>query len=342
MWFNPLRLKLISILTSNPIPISKLRYRSIWLPRSDLSQDNIFAPATPTNTKSALSIIRVNGPDASNLYKLMTCSTKTKPIKDLNDDIQIPNRTIKLRKVFCHQTFNILDPEAIVMNFPHSNLTSTFEFHLHGSKSIIKSVIESLSKLPKFRIAKPGEFTLRRFERSNELELNRLLGIKNLIDAETEEQRKMAIHQFESGQFSKIYQNLRKNLLDCMSLCEVILDFSEDGSIDDKLIWNQIRLKIEYLKSIIINHLKDSQRHEKVINGIRISLFGSPNVGKSTLLNWIGKEASIVSPYPGTTRDIVEVSIDFHGFPLILYDTAGLRETEDPVEDIGISRAQAK
>jgi len=126
-----------------------------------------------------------------------------------------------------------------------------------------------------------------------------------------------------------------------MALCEAVIDFSEDGSMDDEEIWNQVIAHLELFKSTIIGHLSHSKRREKISAGITVSLYGSPNVGKSTLLNHlVNREAAIVSPYPGTTRDIIQVSIDFHGFPILLSDTAGIRNSADPVEELGIARAK--
>ncbi|KAH9821821.1 P-loop containing nucleoside triphosphate hydrolase protein [Melampsora americana] len=323
--------------------------RWVWNTSSDPKTQNIFAAATPTHSKSALSIIRVDGPQASSLYYQMTSAIT--PIKHSNvspHPSTLPPRTAKLRRIVDPFTKETLDPEAIVIDFPHrsTSTSSTFEFHLHGSPAIIKSVIHSLSRLPNFRVAQPGEFTQRRYERSMiqhrpQFDLNQLLALKNLIDAETEEQRKLAIHQFD-GQFKQVYQSIRKTLLESMALCEAIIDFSEDGSIDDKSVWEEVSHKVKSLESIIQSHLNDSNRHEKVLNGIRLTLFGAPNVGKSTLLNWlVHREASIVSPHPGTTRDVIEISLDFHGFPIIVSDTAGLRDTQDPIEGIGIDRAKA-
>lgn len=162
----------------------------MWLGRS---AENIFGPATSVLAKSALSIVRVDGPDAATLFERMTRPTRANPRAKLTA------RTAALRRVVCPHSLETIDPEAIVIDFPHAgHPSSTFEFHLHGSKAVVKSVISALSTLDGFRLAQPGEFTRRRFERSRTgMDLNQLLGLKNLIDAETDEQRKLAIHQFD-------------------------------------------------------------------------------------------------------------------------------------------------
>lgn len=182
---------------------SHLCNRSIWISSSDPSKDTIFAAATPIHTKSALSIVRVDGPKAASLYHRMTRPTHATAGCMPSMSNTLPQaRLAKLRKIFCPHTQEILDPEAIVINFPHSpRSTSTLEFHLHGSQAIIKSVTSALSRLEGFRIARAGEFTQRRYERSQSggggMHINQILALKNLIDAETDEQRKLAIHQFD-------------------------------------------------------------------------------------------------------------------------------------------------
>lgn len=174
------------------------------------------------------------------------------------------------------------------------------------------------------------------------MDINKILGLKHLIDAESDQQRRWAISEFNSS-FDQSYQLMRNQLLRSMALCETIIDFSEDGSIDDRLVWNQAIDQILRFKSTVIDQLSRSERREKISNGIKLSLYGSPNVGKSTLMNYlVNRQAAIVSPYPGTTRDVIELPIDYHGFPIILSDTAGLRTTQDPVERLGIEKAKEK
>ncbi|KAI8444281.1 tRNA modification GTPase GTPBP3 [Phakopsora pachyrhizi] len=317
--------------------------------RSTIGSHTIYATATPIGIKSAIAIVRVEGPLALKTYQQLTTSTKSaEPLLEsstLNEDITPPpHGKAILRRVVCPETKETIDPEAIVLRFDHKqhSQTSTVEFHLHGSPAVVRALLSTLSRLDGLRPARAGEFTQRRFERIGGCERNidRLLGLKSLIDSETEEQRKYALRRFD-GNFKSTYQLLRNKLLNAMSLCEAIIDFSEDGQIEEQRVWQQVKVQVRELSETIMESLSELGRTEKVSNGIRISIFGKPNVGKSTFLNHlVDREASIVSPYPGTTRDIVEISMDFHGFPVIISDTAGIRTTSDPVEKIGVERAQ--
>ncbi|KAI9629261.1 hypothetical protein KEM48_011110 [Puccinia striiformis f. sp. tritici PST-130] len=269
-----------------------------------------------------IAIIRIDGPQAVEVYHSIT-----RPIR--------PTATQA-------QAQNVIDPEAVLLRFDHpKQAASNIEFHLHGSPAVAKALLSTLSKIDHLRLAQPGEFTRRRFDRAHgSMDINKILGLKHLIDAETEEQRRWAVSEFDS-KFDQTYQEMRRKLKSSMALCEAIIDFSEDGSIDDRETWKQVIDHLIDLQSTINDQLSHSQRREKISMGIKVSLYGSPNVGKSTLFNYlVNREAAIVSPYPGTTRDIIEVSIDYHGFPIILSDTAGLRSSTDPVEEIGIGRAK--
>ncbi|PLW20415.1 hypothetical protein PCANC_08343 [Puccinia coronata f. sp. avenae] len=311
------------------------RRRSLW---TASHADTIYGPATPAGAKAALAIVRVDGPQA-----LQLCHAITRPIQPPSPSPITPGR-VALRRVVCPFSQRVIDPETLLLRFDHPSPThpaSTIEFHLHGSPAVVKALLGTLSKLSYLRLAQPGEFTRRRFERAHgSMDINKVLGLKHLIDAETEEQRRWAVHEFDS-KFNQTYQEMRRKLKTSMALCEAIIDFSEDGSMDDREMWDQVIASVRDLKSTIEAHLSSSQRREKIATGIRVALYGSPNVGKSTLLNHlVNREAAIVSPYSGTTRDIIEVSIDYHGFPIILSDTAGLRSSTDPVEAIGIGRAK--
>ncbi|POW03320.1 hypothetical protein PSTT_11172, partial [Puccinia striiformis] len=325
--------------------------RSIWV---GSHSDTIYGPATPTGIKSALAIIRIDGPQAVEVYHSIT-----RPIRPTATQAQAqvclppPPGKVRLRKVVCPITQNVIDPEAVLLRFDHpKQAASTIEFHLHGSPAVAKALLSTLSKIDHLRLAQPGEFTRRRFDRAHgSMDINKILGLKHLIDAETEEQRRWAVSEFDS-KFDQTYQEMRRKLKSSMALCEAIIDFSEDAlALCDRIgILNLSSLSLSSqtvidhlidLQSTINDQLSHSQRREKISMGIKVSLYGSPNVGKSTLFNYlVNREAAIVSPYPGTTRDIIEVSIDYHGFPIILSDTAGLRSSTDPVEEIGIGRAK--
>lgn len=303
-----------------------------------LQLPTIFASASGKG-KSAIQILRISGDDALEVWRKMTKPARGQ--KATSKDPQ-PRRAI-LRKIVHPQTHEILD-EGLVLYFPsESSLTAqpTLELHLHGSPALMSLMLKLLPTLTKsFRIAEPGEFTRLAFE-AGKMDLTEVEGIRDLVDADTEAQRKLAARQ-ASGQMRHAYDSMRATAIEGMALIEALIDFGEDEGISDG-VFEQAREKATSLRDQISRHLDDGRRGEIIRSGIHLAIVGPPNSGKSSFLNWLAqREAAIVTAIPGTTRDVVELSLDFHGFPILVADTAGLRSTKDQVEAIGIERALAK
>lgn len=213
------------------------------------------------------------------------------------------------------------------------------EYHVHGGQAIIKSCLEALSTIDNdLRIAEKGEFSRRAFE-NNKMDLTEVEGLNDLINAQTEFQRLQAFGQM-SGRLGKLYSNWREILIECLAHIEATIDFGDDAELDEKQLLSGITEKVKLLEQQMNEHLNDKQRGQKLRDGIRVAIVGAPNAGKSSLLNILAdRPAAIVSSIPGTTRDIIEVSMDLGGYPVTLADTAGIRESSDEIEQEGIRRA---
>lgn len=211
------------------------------------------------------------------------------------------------------------------------------ELHVHSGKAIIASIMRVLSQIPGCRMAERGEFTRRAFD-AGRMDLTQVEGLRDLIDAETEEQRKWALGATQ-GAIREEVEAIRKEIVTCLMLCEAEIDFGDTEDIDTGVV-KQAHDRAVVLRDKLKLYLSDSRKGEIMRNGVRIVLFGEPNAGKSSLLNWLAqRQAAIVTPVPGTTRDILEVALDIDGLPVIACDTAGIRKTEDLVERIGVQRA---
>jgi tRNA modification GTPase len=237
-------------------------------------------------------------------------------------------------------TGEVLD-EAVVLWLPGpANFTGEdmVELHVHGGRAVVAGVLEALASFG-LRLAEPGEFTMRAFG-NGKIDLTEAEGLADLIHAETAYQRRQAIAQ-HWGALRGHYELWRVTLLGAMAYVEASLDFSDEGDIAENA-FNEAIPQVRKLVADLDRALADGRRGEIVREGIQVAIVGAPNVGKSSLLNALaGREAAIVFHEPGTTRDVIEVALDLDGFPFVLRDTAGLRETESPVEQEGIRRALA-
>ncbi|OJT13192.1 tRNA modification GTPase GTPBP3, mitochondrial [Trametes pubescens] len=304
---------------------------------SDAQRRTIYALSTPPG-KAGVAVIRVSGPDALEVWRQVVQTRREGKGK-------APERDPEPWKMHrCHvvhpRTQEVLDDGlAVFFKGPKSFTTEdVLELHVHSGRAIISSVLRAIACLPFCRPAERGEFTRRAFE-GGRLDLTQVEGLRDLIDAETETQRKLALRNAEGATRARL-EHLRKEIIQCMALVEALIDFGEGEDIEEG-VYDQARERVQKLRATIAHHLSDNRRGEIMRSGVRLAIFGPPNAGKSSLLNFLAqREAAIVTPVPGTTRDILEVSLDIGGLPVIVADTAGLRHTTDVVEKIGVERAR--
>ncbi len=212
------------------------------------------------------------------------------------------------------------------------------ELHLHGSRAVLAGVARVLRRLG-LRLAEPGEFTRRAFL-AGKLDLTQAEAVADLVAAETEAQRRQALRQLD-GELGSLYRDWAQRLTRCLAHLEALIDFPDEDLPPE--IEGEIDTEIGALAAAIERHLADGHRGERLRDGIMVAIVGPPNAGKSSLLNRIARrDAAIVSPIAGTTRDVIEVAIDLRGYPIVLADTAGLRAGADPIEREGLRRARRR
>lgn len=213
------------------------------------------------------------------------------------------------------------------------------EFHLHGGRAVVAAVLTALSGIDGLRLAEPGEFTRRAFE-NGKMDLTAAEGLADLVAAETAAQRRQALRQMQ-GALGALYEDWRRDLLGGLAHVEAAIDFA-DEDVPDGLI-EAVRRRAASLREIMRAHLAEGRRGERLRDGVQVAIIGPPNAGKSSLLNLLARrEAAIVAETAGTTRDVIEVHLDLGGIPVVVADTAGLREGGDAVECEGVRRAAAR
>ena len=213
------------------------------------------------------------------------------------------------------------------------------ELHIHGGYANTSIILSALASIKYLRIANQGEFTKRAFI-NNKIDLTGIEALGDLINSQTEQQHEQALFHM-GGSLSKLYLNWRKKLIELTALIEVELDFADEDLPDN--ISNNLHNKIDLIIAEMENHLGESNKGEILRNGFKIAIIGEPNVGKSSLINLLAKrDVAIVSEIAGTTRDAIEVNLNIAGFPVVIVDTAGLRESNDKIENLGINIALTK
>ena len=278
---------------------------------------------------SGLAVVRISGEDCKYILKTMVSGPLPEP------------RVAKLTNIKKINTNEIID-RGLVLWFPgpHSYTgEDTLEFHIHGSRAVIEAILKSLTEIKNCRVAEPGEFTKIAFY-NGKINLLQAESIGDLISAETEMQRRQAMDVM-SGYHGKKYENWRKSLLEILSNLEAKIDFPEDDLPEDILKnINRVSAKV---KNEINKVLDDQNVGERIREGFKIAIIGPTNAGKSSLLNYLSKrEVAIVSEMAGTTRDVIETHLNIDGYPVIMSDTAGIRNAKDEIENRGIKLALSK
>ena len=233
--------------------------------------------------------------------------------------------------------------DAVVLWFPgpaSATGEDVAEFHVHGGRAVLAALFAALSAVENMRAAEPGEFTRRAFE-NGKLDLTEAEALDDLIHADTDRQRRQALRQLK-GLLGDKARDWRTRIIEATALIEAGIDFSDEGDVPAELIAPAFA-KIKSLLVEIEEVLAAQGQSERLRDGLVVAISGPPNVGKSTLMNQLARrEVAIVSPHAGTTRDIIEVQLDLDGYPVTVIDTAGIRETSDPVEQEGVRRARTR
>lgn len=233
--------------------------------------------------------------------------------------------------------------DAVVLWFPgpaSATGEDVAEFHVHGGRAVLAALLAAISNIPNTRAAEPGEFTRRAFE-NGKLDLTEAEGLDDLIHADTDRQRRQALRQLQ-GLLGDHARDWRERIIEASALIEAGIDFSDEGDVPAELKAPAVRA-IQALHDEISKVLAAQGQAERLRDGLVVAIAGEPNVGKSTLINQLARrEVAIVSPHAGTTRDVIEVQLDLDGYPVTVIDTAGIRETDDPVEQEGVRRARAR
>jgi len=294
-----------------------------------MKTDTIYALSSGGG-RAGVAVVRLSGPDAAAALCRLAGITKPPP----------PRLATRARLVD-PETGEPLD-DGLALWFPKpASFTGddVAELHVHGGHAVVAGILEALAKIPGLRMAEPGEFSRRAFE-NGKFDLTAAEGLADLVAAETSAQRRQALRQLQ-GELGEIYEQWRERLLAALAHREAAIDFADDDlppGVDAAARTQAIEIQKE-----IDDHLKDGRRGERLREGLRIAIIGAPNAGKSTLLNALARrDAAIVSTTAGTTRDVIEVHLDLGGYPVIVADTAGLRDGGDEIEIEGIRRARRK
>ncbi len=290
---------------------------------------NIYALSSGRGP-SGIAIVRISG---SETLKICQNLTKSKDIK---------SNEVNFCKFYNPNNGNVIDPEALLLWFPGPNSYTgddLAELQIHGSNAVINALLRVLSEQKNCRLAEPGEFTKIAFQ-NDKIDLLKAESIADLIHSETELQRQQAV-KLVQGNASNYYNDLREKIIKSLAFIEAKIDFVEED-LPEKVL-KDVHKSIKEIHSEITKIIEDNKVGEKIRDGFKVSITGEVNAGKSSLLNLLSKrEVAIVSDEAGTTRDVIETYLNLDGYPVILADTAGIREAKNEVEKKGISLALGK
>ncbi len=293
-----------------------------------MKPDTIVALASGSG-RAGVAVVRLSGPAAGATLQALTARDLPKP-------------RAATREAFCDPRNGVSLDDGLALWFPApASFTGedVAELQIHGGPAVIAAIIDACLSQSGVRVAEPGEFTRRAFE-NGKLDLAEAEGLADLVDAETEGQRRQALRQ-RRGALSSVYENWRAQLIEAAALIEAEIDFPDEDL--PGALAQRAGPMLQTLADHMSQHLNDAHRGERIRDGFRIAIIGPPNAGKSSLLNALAqREAAIVSDIPGTTRDVVEVRLVLAGYPVWIADTAGLREAADAIEAEGVRRALAR
>jgi len=308
-----------------------------------MDDTTIYALGTPTPSRAhpgALSVIRLSGPRAADALIFLTERKAFERGRSAREPALPAARRLALRTVLDPLSAETIDRGLVVwFEAPNTETGETMaELHLHGGRAVVNAALAAIQRLGFCRLAEPGEFTRRSFE-NGKLGLTEAEAIADLVGAETEQQRRLALQQMD-GALHRLYEDWRMQGLGALAHLEAAIDFPDEDLPEG--LAAAVTAAIIRLRDQISAHL-DDRRGERLRDGLSIAIIGPPNAGKSSLLNLlVRREAAIVSETAGTTRDVIEVHLDLGGWPVVLADTAGLRETGDAIEQEGVRRARAR
>jgi len=288
--------------------------------------DTIFALASAPG-KAGVAVIRISGPGSHSAIARMTGRAANA-------------RGMQVRRLFGTDGTALDDAVVLYFSAPSSFTgEDVVELQVHGSTATVTAILNDLGKIDGLRSAEPGEFTRRALE-NGKLDLAQVEGLADLIDAETEAQRKQA-HRLLDGALGDLAESWRKDLIRAASLIELVIDFADEEIPTD--VTPDVLELLQRVEGGLVTQSSGQAMAERIRSGFEVAIVGPPNVGKSTLLNALaGRDAAITSEYAGTTRDVIEVRMDLGGLPVTLLDTAGLRVTDDVVEGMGIALARKR